>query len=152
MTDEKILEDYPKENFYYSVLKLTCGDLLISAVNMAGIEEDMIVELHNPVQIFNVPVFADDGRMYEKTMLQEYLPYSRIKMVTVHAANIVYISPLSPEYVKKYIDFLSVAEATKTKEFPSYVSDVDEDEEEDDRNEELGESEPEVPETKKWLH
>lgn len=158
MNDEQ--EQVEEGAFFFGVIKLVTGDMLLSTIKFR--EGGVLIDLHYPVRVYDIPMMTDDGGMVEKFLLQDYLPFSKQKIITVDYVNTLYISSLSPSYVKKYIDFIqtiNVGERT-TEEFSSYVSDLDDDEDEqltpdqpmsEEEESEIFGATPTSP-TKKWLH
>jgi hypothetical protein len=144
--------------FFYGVVKLLNGDTLLSTVyeNTAdGVEE---LQLHYPTRVFEVPMMTDSGGVVERFLLQDYLPFSEFKIINVHIANTLFISPLSEIYAKKYVEFVHTliagSDENLSKEFSSYISDLEEEEEDLQLEEEesLSEEESSPQQKKRWLH
>jgi hypothetical protein len=160
-----------REQQFYGVVKLVSGELLIAELTVVPVAAEVIVKVVNPLKLYEIPIFMENGEMYEKTVMQDFLPYSNSKTIMVNMSHIAFLSSISSLYTKKYMEYVDVMQGNSFKEFSSYISDVEEenvnnnsgseeyDETQDQESEEMpdfGESDDsqQEPETnkKKWLH
>jgi hypothetical protein len=141
-----IMDTETKNNEFYGILKLINGDSIIGIVDLKEMVGEIVANVQNPVQIFNIPQMTEEGTYIEKVMLQDYVPYSSSKTIVLALTTILFVTPLATQYISRYENFL--------KNIQEYVTEFTDEEISDENtpDEDGNDLSIEKQDLKKWLH